>query len=188
MDTRNLVRVAATSLGLLVGGAAQAAYLEMLPPASVEAGNAASVEVWVNGLSDEYVGSYDLTIDFDPLLVSFLSADFGTALDGPSDSLQFVTPGAGDVNLFEVSLSGLFNQDGFTAFRLFTLNLDTLSAGVAAFAFSGSLVSDALGGELSVTDLIGTSLTITGRTSVPEPGTLALLGLGFAGLGLVRRR
>jgi hypothetical protein len=39
----------------------------------------------------------------------------------------------------------------------------------------------------SVTKVLGIDSTC-GTASVPEPGTLVLLGLGFAGLGLNRRR
>lgn len=185
MNTMQRIQAAITSLGLLAGGVAQAAYIEILPPPSVEVGDVASVEVWVNGPNDEFVGAYDLTIDFDPLLVSFLSADFGAGLDGPLDSLQLVTPGTGNTNLYEVSFSGLFNQDGFTAFRLFTLNFNTLAAGTTTLSFGTTLVSDALGGELLLSQLIGSSLTINPSTpsaNVPEPGSLLLMVTGLVAL------
>lgn len=175
---------------MLWGASAHAAFIEMRAPSSVEVGNQASIEVWADGLDDEFIGTYDLTVDFDPLLVSFVGVDFGIGLDGPGDSVTGVLPGDGFVELFEVSFGFLDNQTGTDAFRLFTLTFATLAVGVADFSFGFALVSDELGVELSLSGLFGASLNIASREppiAVPEPGSAGLL-LGLFGAGLLARR
>ncbi len=59
---------------------------------------------------------------------------------------------------------------------------------IGALSFSGLARSIDFGGTVNQVGFDNITFGSTNPNRVPEPGTLALLGLGLAGVGLSRRR
>jgi hypothetical protein len=98
---------------------------------------------------------------------------------GPVTPSPLVCGGAGSCSdgLLVASLVGVVSKAGFdpTAFT-------------GQLSFSGSCVGS---GATCTSDISGGytySLSATGRSTVPEPGTLLLIGIALAGLGLLWRK
>jgi len=134
-----------------------------------------------------FVGSYDITIDWDPSLLSFAGVSFYNYLDGPDNSLQSFTAGAGTLEVAELSFGGLANQTGFGPVPLFQITFDTIGAGTSALtidpvANGGPLIGNENG--VSYTDFVTTdgSQQITPAPSVPEPDGSLLLATGLLAL------
>jgi len=128
------------------------------------------------------LGTYDVNLGFDPLLLSFVSATFGNQLDifGFGD-IQTVTPSTDSVNVFELSLDSAtdLNNLQLSAFALATLTFDTTAMGTSPLTISLNALGDADGNALEA-DIQNSSIAIqdgTPTSPAPEPSSAALVGL-----------
>jgi hypothetical protein len=177
---------------LLAAGQAEAVTITLaVPSGTVAVGAPVSVTLAIAGLvagAAPGVGAFDVGIAFDPAVLGFQSALFGTGLDvfGLGD-VQTVTSGSGTVNLFEVALdtpADLIANQG-SAFILATLTFSALASGTSPLTITLNALADAAGGALPAT-LSGTSITVA--AAVPEPQTYLLMLSGLAVLAGVGRR
>jgi hypothetical protein len=146
-------RAASLSLMLLamVGGATYASsaqaeigyggptnFLTITPEeSSVQEGSPVVADVAFSGLQDQLIGSYDMTIAWNPTLLSFDSINYGVFLDAP-DSIQGFFPATGSLEVFEVSLGSLSNQSGFGTIPLFSVTFDSIGTGTSPLSFDTS--------------------------------------------------
>lgn len=168
--------------------------IEPTTPA-VQEGTQAVADVGFSQVTS-YVGAYDITIDWDPTLLSFSSVSFDQYLDGPAESIQDFTSGTGTLEVGEFSFGDLSNQTGFGALPLFAITFDTIGAGISPLtidtvANGGPVISDAIGDAYTNFSITDSSLQITAPPTVPEPDSSWLLATGLlalAGASRVRWR
>jgi hypothetical protein len=176
--------------GLLAATQAQGAVIAITPSTQIVfLGTQAIADVTIAGLgsgSAPSVGTFDVSVEFDPSLLSFVSVSFGDQLDILGlGSIQSVLPGVGTVNLFEVSLdtSDDLNSLQRDEFVLATLIFDSVATGTSPLTLTLNALGDAQGQALPATVENG-SVTIP----TPEPGQFLPIAALFLGIGIHRSK
>ena len=174
-------------LGILLFGMRTASAIALeISPSSFDTTGLASVDVTVSvtGLTaaNEIVSGYDFDILYDDALLSVASVVFAS-LDGwPSWGLDFDDT-FGTLSVSDLSLDDDMTLDAFQgdSVDLFTISFGVLGDGITDIvaAFDASIPTCVVGKNAECLNL---------GASVPEPSIIALLGLGLAAMGFVRRR
>jgi len=199
MKTSGATLLGAILLFLITGAAG--AISVTIAPATQELGIGSTVTlaVVVSGLGAGVAPSlstFDLDVAFDPGVLSFLDFSFGDPvlgdqLDRAGLAFTTVSPGAGTVNLFELSFDDPADLDALQAgsFSLGTLRFSAGAPGASAIEIAVNALGDAAGDPLPA-ELAGGRVAVVGAVGprLPAPAPLFLVLAGLLGLAGFRAR
>lgn len=157
------------------------------PAGSATVGSIAQVDVRIDDVADLY--GYNFSVNFDPTRLHLDSATAGSFLGAGADTVTGYADVDNDNGLLSFAYGSLVsmvpgvNGGGI----LFSLQFDTLTAGNAGLSFSDVLFLDSALNDIAVVAVPGTlQVGAPAGADVPEPASLALLGIG--GLAVAARR
>jgi len=168
----------------------KALILELRPSIqTVSLGSTAAIDLWaVDSDKTKGIGAYDVTINFNPAILSFNSVTFSTLLGttlGP-----ITTPSFGAVSIADVSLelpSDLLALQTTSDFLLGAFKFNTLSLGTSQLNISNVIIGDAFGDPVLVEGLNVSNIIVT-QSAIPEPATALLLIIGALSLFSIKIR
>jgi len=195
--------VAALLAGTFTAHSAHAVAIQFAPAVGGGfVGDVFNIDVFVSGLSSgetgEIVSAFDLDVLYDPTILNATSIAFGAGL-GVADIDTFTSSFFSSGRLDFANVSLLLNDQlaGLQGDSVLLASLSFSAIGIG----SSTLIFDTL--TPPGIDLVGSDpfarlpvdfagsalLTVRERpVSVPEPGTIALLGLGLLGIAAARKR
>jgi hypothetical protein len=186
-----LLRALIAGLVIVAAARTEAAPIVSITPSTqdVMVGDPVSVNIDVNGLTAAVAG-FQLLLSFDDSLLEGTGYTIGSGLGaGLDESLGFAGGNGSPLDLYFTSFEDeatLAAAQG-TGFTLATVTFNAIANGLSPLSLSGVVLTDPLGTEIAFQHVNGSVCVGGNCTTVPEPGTLSLVGAGLAVFWLRRR-